>query len=201
MALVGVNKVAKALNVEARTVQRLVNEGMPKAAHGKYDLGACLLWYVRYLQAALERALGHRGNGEDSLGKKLREERTGLIKAQREREELELAARREELIPVAIYEQEVATLFTVLQRRLLTMPARLAPHLEGENRTTIKARLDQAVRGDLTALATELANGNGHADTGSVSGSPGHGSSGATATRAAAEPEGERVGRAAQNPA
>jgi phage terminase Nu1 subunit (DNA packaging protein) len=198
MALVSVDKVAKALNTGVRSVQRLVLEGMPRAERGRYDIGQCLLWYVRYLQKIIES----KGLAvEDAVGASLRQERQRLIKAQADREELELGARRGELVPVAMYEQEVGVTFNVLRQRLLTLPAQLAPHLEGENRAVIKARLDKAIREALTALVNEFANGTAdHTGTAGLD-SPGQGPSGAPAAGSASDAEGQRVGRAKSHPA
>jgi phage terminase Nu1 subunit (DNA packaging protein) len=55
MRLVPVGKLADALNVTPRRVQQLVADGMPKAKRGRYDLTACLEWYVRFLQNAVEQ--------------------------------------------------------------------------------------------------------------------------------------------------
>jgi hypothetical protein len=52
MALVTVEQVATSLNVSSRRVQQLTTEGMPRAERVRYDLIACLEWYVRYLQTA-----------------------------------------------------------------------------------------------------------------------------------------------------
>ena len=55
MPIVDVERVAQALNLDARRVQQLVKLGMPKEGRGQYDAVKCLLWYIRYLQAALEK--------------------------------------------------------------------------------------------------------------------------------------------------
>jgi hypothetical protein len=54
MTSVGVAALAKVFNISVRRVQQLQNEGMPRAARGQYELGPCMQWYIRYLQAALE---------------------------------------------------------------------------------------------------------------------------------------------------
>jgi phage terminase Nu1 subunit (DNA packaging protein) len=196
MALVGVEKVARALNIGVRRVQQLVAEGMPRPEKGKYDVGLCLMWYVRYLQKALER----REIPQDAIGASLRQERQRLVKAQADREELELGARRGELVPATVYEQEVGVIFTVLRQRLLTLPARLAPHLEGENRTVVKARLDKAIREALTALANEFANGTADHPGTAGQDSERSGPPGAATAGSAADAEGQRVGRAQPHP-
>ena len=57
MALVSVESVAGAMDLDPRRVQQLaVREGMPKAGRGRYDLGKCMAWYIRYLHAKIGRA-------------------------------------------------------------------------------------------------------------------------------------------------
>jgi hypothetical protein len=55
MPTVDVTKVVKFLNVTPRRVQQLVKEGMPRDARGQYNPIKCGAWYVRYLQAAIEK--------------------------------------------------------------------------------------------------------------------------------------------------
>lgn len=197
MALVSVDKVAKALNTGVRSVQRLVLEGMPRAERGKYDLAQCMLWYIRYLQKIVES----RGlSTEDAVGASLRQERQRLIKAQADREELELSARRAELMPVALYGERIAAFTMTVRQRLLMLPARVAPQLEGENRVVIKAKLEQAVRGTLAALSEELINGDGH-KTGVAGPHSRTGEAGGASGSAPADAQNQRVGRAESHPA
>ena len=55
MATVDVTKVASALNLTKQRVQQLVKEGLPREGRGQYDPMKCMLWYIRYLQQALEK--------------------------------------------------------------------------------------------------------------------------------------------------
>jgi phage terminase Nu1 subunit (DNA packaging protein) len=152
LADVGVQKVAYALNVTVRRVQQLANEGMPHGAkRGQYDLAACMVWYIRYLQKALER----RDGSGDQAGASLRIERQRLVKAQADREELELARARGELIPVEMYQERMAGHIVAAKQRILALPSRISHQLEGENRNVIKQKLDTALRGALTALAKD----------------------------------------------
>jgi phage terminase Nu1 subunit (DNA packaging protein) len=188
MALVGVGKVAKALNVTVRRVNQLVNEGMPKAGHGRYDLAQCMLWYIRYLQKALER---REGSPEDSVGATLRMERTLLIKAQREREELELAARRRELVSALEVKDKWAAVGATLKQRVMALPGRVAHLLEGEDRTTIKARLEEQAREILTVLHHELIYGNGDGNHGGTRAPDDSGLGAGGSASTAAQPESE----------
>jgi len=109
MPSVSVAAVAKALNVTTRRVQQLIDEGMPREARGKYDLGKCMLWYIRFLQEALTKKTPVNDTAE---AQDLKKERAGLTKAQKEMAELELAEKRADLISVndaaAIWEGAIA---------------------------------------------------------------------------------------------
>jgi phage terminase Nu1 subunit (DNA packaging protein) len=98
MAVVSVGKVAKALNLTPQRVQQLANEGLPREDRGKYDLGKCMLWYIRYLQAALERKGVLMGDG-GYAGE--REERVRLLRAEAELKQMELAKQRGQLVTIA----------------------------------------------------------------------------------------------------
>jgi len=157
MAFVSVGKIADTFNFKSpRRVQYLVKLGMPREARGQYDLGRCVVWYIRYLQKELERRGGHP-TAEEETGSLL-EERRRLIKAQADQAELDLSRSRGELIPITYHEECLSTLFMALKQRILTF-GRIAPQLEGENRTVIRAKLDEAAFGLLASLA---AGENGH---------------------------------------
>ncbi len=140
--LVGVEGIAEELHLTSRHVQRLVQVGMPRNSRGKYDLYRCVLWYALHVQESMRRR-------EFSQNK----EAQRLTKVKADLGELELAEKRGQLIPVSIYRELVTTLCTSIRQRFLILPSRIAPQLEGENRITIKAKLDQAVRGTLMALS------------------------------------------------
>ncbi len=55
MAEVTVTVLARACHITPRRVQQLVADGMPRTNRGKYDLGVCMSWYIRYLQEQVER--------------------------------------------------------------------------------------------------------------------------------------------------
>jgi len=55
VAIVKAEKVAQALNLTESRVHQLVKEGLSKEGRGQYDAVKCMLWYVRYLQNAIEK--------------------------------------------------------------------------------------------------------------------------------------------------
>ncbi len=203
MALVSVSQVAKALDVSERYVQVLVKRGMPKERHGKYDLGACMAWYIRYLH----RKYAAGGvEAEETLEeavtlRTLNAARQRLILAQADREELELARARAALIPVHVYEERVAAQIMQARQRVLALPGRVAPSLEGETRTVIKARLTDAVRQTLASLAAAGPPPYAATTAGDDSLPEGSRDAAGAAVGSAAKSARQRVGRAQPSPA
>jgi phage terminase Nu1 subunit (DNA packaging protein) len=78
---VKIDAIAQALNVTPRRISQLVAEGMPRAAHGDYELGPCMSWFIRYLQRALEA----RNNGQDGTITALTTMRTRVAREMTER--------------------------------------------------------------------------------------------------------------------
>src|SRR4051794_14778177 len=106
---VTVDQIAESLNITSRRVQQLVAAGMPKAKRGRYDLTACLEWYVRFLQRAVERRESlTRNSSTDNV----RRERARLLEAQAEKVERENAQRRGQLIPIAVFTGQMASMIT-----------------------------------------------------------------------------------------
>ena len=151
MALVGVEKVAQALNVTPRRVQQLCDEGMPRAGYGQYDLGHCMAWYIRFLQATLER---REIPQIDAVAAALKGERQRLLRAQADLTETELAERRRTLVPIAMLEETMGRMISSARARILQLPGTVAPELEGLNRDEIKRKLTATVHQLLTVLAS-----------------------------------------------
>jgi phage terminase Nu1 subunit (DNA packaging protein) len=128
VALVSRSAVATALNLTERRVAQLVHEGLPRASRGLYDLGACMAWYIRYLQAVVER----RSDGSDRQGEnELRSEKIRIARAEAGLREAELKRVTGEMMPVS---EARAAGFSAARRardQLLALPDRLAPVLAG----------------------------------------------------------------------
>jgi len=150
MALVNVQKLASAMNVTTRRVQQLVAEGLPREEKGKYELGKCLLWYIRYLQTALERRAVPTPDGEVSS---MTEERLALLRADRELREIELAEKRGKLVSIADVEKTLADLVLTTKARIMAIAPRLAADLVGESsRNMIQAKIEKEIRAALAHL-------------------------------------------------
>lgn len=156
MALVGVEKLAKAINRDSRRIQQLVKEGMPREARGQYDLGACMIWYIRYLQGKLETKAADVGGGE-FLG--LNDQRVRGLRADAELKEMELAMRRGNMANIPDVRKCMSDLVLMTKARLLAIPSRLSKDLLGEESLVmIQAKIEKAIKDALNQLADDGSN-------------------------------------------
>jgi len=148
-----VNAVALAelLNLTKQRVHQLVAEGLPRELRGKYDLDKAVRWYVRYLQAAIEKkAIPLEG---DELVSEQRE-RVRKMRLDADLKEIELARERGELVAIADVEKEIADLVLATKARIMAVPARLAAELLGEtSRVMAQAKIERALKDSLVQLA------------------------------------------------
>jgi phage terminase Nu1 subunit (DNA packaging protein) len=151
MATVDVTKVASALNLDERRVQQLVKEGLPREGRGQYDPVKCMLWYIRYLQQALEKKAVPTLEG-GFVGE--REERVRLLRADADLREMELAKERGLLVALQDVEATITDLVLTTKARIMAIPPRVAPDLVGESsRVMIQAKLEKACKEALAYLA------------------------------------------------
>jgi phage terminase Nu1 subunit (DNA packaging protein) len=142
----GLATVAQEFGCSERQIQLYARAGMPKAAHGQYDLVECFRWRLK----RLENEIGEAKND----GKGVDREKERLTKFQADLSELDLSQKRGELMPVGVMRQLISADHTVIKQRFMQLPNDVAHELEGEDRTAIKIKLKSAVAGILTALAT-----------------------------------------------
>jgi len=157
MALTNAVRVARLLNLSEQRIHQLVKEGMPREARGQYDAVKCMLFYIRYLQAALERksvptaAGGYAGE---------REERVRLLRADADLREMELAKERGLHVAISDFEATLTELVLTTKARIMVIPPRLAAELVGErSRVMIQAKIEKACKESLTSLAKAVNDG------------------------------------------
>lgn len=147
--LVGIAAIAERLKLTPRRIQQLAGEGLPRVTRGKYDVDAVLDWYI----AKLERQLAGETDEEGETAKRYKEE-LRLLSARADQQELELAARRRELVSIADVEKQFTDLVATTKARILTVPARLAPELLSEqSRVMVQAKIEKAIKEALAHLA------------------------------------------------
>jgi hypothetical protein len=127
---------------------------MPQEGRGKYELGNCMLWYIKFLKNKLRT---RRLSSHDVKVNTERDERLKLLSAEAELKQLELARERGQFAAVEDFEKTWTQLVVTTKARILALPSRLAAQLVGEDRLQIESRLDKELKEALLTLS-----GNGH---------------------------------------
>lgn len=141
-----VGTIAKLLMLSERRVQQLTASGViPKVGHGKYELAPAVQAYIRFLQ-------GTKGGEESPVDFNV--EKALLTKAQREREELELALARKEVAPVKDFERAQSRAFAQIRANVMNVPQRVVLSLLGE---TDESRFKSALRRELVSALEQSA--------------------------------------------
>jgi phage terminase Nu1 subunit (DNA packaging protein) len=155
MPVVGPADVARLFEVDVSYIHQLAKEGMPQVKRGQYELGACMLWYIKYLQKKLK---ARRPEGDQRANTE-RDERLKLLQAEAELKQLELARERGEFAAIADFEKSITEMVVATKARILALPSRLAPQLVGEDRLVIETRLEKELKDTLATLSKNGHNG------------------------------------------
>lgn len=129
-----------------RAIENLVSDGMPPAIRGRFDLDACIWWYIARLRTSAKRKETETGEGKTiSLDTEL----TRLTKAKADNEEMTLAERTGRVIHVDVYEADMARWVQTAKMALLNIPGRLAPQMHilapAEQKALMNAAVKQAL--------------------------------------------------------
>lgn len=148
-ATVTQSQLARALDVSKQRVNQLIDEGVvirdEQATNGQVMLFESLQNYF------LSRNVNA---GDDNVN--FWKERGLHEKAKRELAELKLAKSRGELYDASIVEQTLSEILTNFRSKILGLPSKYAPQLDGKTRGDIYQTLTNAVEELLTELADEL---------------------------------------------
>jgi phage terminase Nu1 subunit (DNA packaging protein) len=155
LRLVGIAAIAERLRLTPRRIQQLAGEGLPRVTRGKYDVDAVLDWYI----AKLQRELARQTDEDGEIAKREREE-LRMLSAKADLQEIELASKRRELVAIADVEKQMTDLVITTKARILTVPARVAPEILGEqSRVMVQAKIEKAIKESLSHLAEVHSNG------------------------------------------
>ena len=142
--IVSLPQIAELFGVTERWINRLAKEkDFPKVARGKYDLLACVRWYIAYLTRQIDDA--RRGGGSMQHS----EERKSA--AQAAMLELRLAKARELVVDIADVTEITASVLHSVRSILLGIPKHAAREL---GNPSIEAYLDDFVRRCLDEIAS-----------------------------------------------
>lgn len=150
MLIVSGKALAGILKVDVRTVKNLVDQGMPKQARGRYDLEACVPWYVER-----ERETARAGKGLNDLD--LARQRKTLAEARKA--EIELETLEGNVIPLEDHEHRVETLAVRLAAQVKGLDRFMADVQRATSIIEAKAVVDKisdALLASLRAVADEL---------------------------------------------
>jgi hypothetical protein len=147
--------IAQSLNLGVRRIYQLVKEGvLPGIGRGECDIVRYLEAYVRYLQSAMSAKASIDSDGAVLSGK---DQRTKLLAVQTEREELELAREKSQVIAVADYSVTIAHMIIETKARLKAVAPRVAVQLVGESsRVMIQAKIDKGIDEALADLSKSV---------------------------------------------
>jgi phage terminase Nu1 subunit (DNA packaging protein) len=150
--IVGVKTLAEILNLTPSRIHQLVQEGLPKKLRGQYDQDQCTAFYIRYLQALVEKK-AIVGEGGEVLANE-REERLRLLRADADLREIELARERGQLVTIEDVEKEMSDLILTSKARVMAVAPRLAPEMLGEtSRVMAQAKIEKALKDALLNLS------------------------------------------------
>lgn len=153
--LVGIAAIAERLRLTPRRIQQLAGEGLPRVTRGKYDVDAVLDWYI----AKLERQLARQTDEDGDIALREKEEMR-LLSAKADLQEIDLASKRGELVAIADVEKQMTDLVITTKARILTVPARVAPEILGEqSRVMVQAKIEKSLKEALSHLAEVNHNG------------------------------------------
>jgi phage terminase Nu1 subunit (DNA packaging protein) len=110
------SELAAIFGVTPRRVSQMVDEGLPRLPKGGHDLADACRWYCARLKNQAASTRGELAQG-----------RARLATAKASREELELAARRGELIDAEAARMAVSNTTRRARDVLLAVPDRIAP--------------------------------------------------------------------------
>lgn len=150
--VLSIKEIASTLNLTPSRIQQLVQEGLPKKLRGRYDQDECTGWYIRYLQALVEKKSIVDEGGRVFASE--REERLRLLRADADLREMELAAERGLVIAISDYESTLADLILTTKARIMAIAPRVAPEVTGQtSRVMVQALIEKACKEALAYLA------------------------------------------------
>ena len=121
---VSVNELSDIFNVSPRWVQQLAQDGIiPKLKSGKYDLYKCSQAYIKFLEKKLAE--------NDSESPDAKREKRRLTKLQADSREIELLAKKAEVISIEQVQYVMGEMLAICTMGLESIPENIAGQLAG----------------------------------------------------------------------
>lgn len=114
------DQLAEVLGLKAVTINALVTDGMPRHAHGRYDLAAAVQWYIETWRKRVDDL--KTAGGDTS-------ERKRYDAARARQAELQLAERERQLVPAEEVARVLTRVASMVVSTLEALPARRATEL------------------------------------------------------------------------
>jgi hypothetical protein len=131
------DQVARALNISVRRLQQLVQEGMPRAERGQYEIGPCLTWYIRFLSKALAAR-------NETDGGELLVQRTRILALRADKVAHDNARFVQEHLPTALVREQKAFVVLTLRRLYASFGSKVTN--DAKLAAAIQAQLDAVVK-------------------------------------------------------
>ena len=149
--IVNIAQLGDVVNLKARRLYMLRHEGMPQISPGRYDLGACCRWYVRFLQRKLlERANPKEENATAAAGAM----RHKMLSIESELKQIELAEKREQFVSAEKVQKDVTAIIFEIRKRILALAPKIAAEVVGETDLAVsQVKIDRSLKGALEALS------------------------------------------------
>lgn len=136
-------QLARILNITERRVQQLVKQGLPRTARGRYPLVASVHFYIATL----------RENRPETSS--IEQARLRKLIAQADREELELARERNQVVAIDDAMAAIGRAIGECRAKLLALPSKLAPEVALEkSKPMCRAIIETGIHDALADLAS-----------------------------------------------
>jgi len=146
--IVTVNDLSDLFDVDIRTVQRYVVEGMPRLDHGKYNLYECIVWQYKKLKAIIEEL--ESGDAKLSILKK--EEQ----KLKNEMRRVSLSKMQNKVVDLELIRMAWLRQLNIFSSNIDAMAPRINNKLNGDREQFAKIKEETDQTRDMIAEQTKL---------------------------------------------
>ena len=133
--------IAGILGVTRARIRQLTKDGMPKNGRNRYPMIACIRWYIKFWKDKANQ-------GDVALARYKKR----LAKAQAESAEIDLKAKKKEMLPAADVEKDAFNMARQTRDAMLSIPDRISDQLAAEKKPeevhkTLNIEITRALRG------------------------------------------------------